>query len=69
MPTRPKIKMVVDGKRTRRMKAFHEEDVYDSRKAAMDELRRELGWIYGQTDEDYLESLKTVGVTVTFEEI
>lgn len=62
--------MIVTGKASRspRRTAFSEtEDVRD-RKEGLRWLRMSLGSIQGQTDEQYLDALKALGITVAFEE-
>lgn len=63
------IEMTVTGDKRGDREAFHELDTFRSRTAALGFLRLQLGGIHGQSDEDYLEGLKSVGVTVSFREI
>lgn len=63
------MKMTVTGKSSRkpRRSAFTEVEYIKDRKEGMQILRDELGYIHGQTDEQYLAALAEVGVTVVFE--
>jgi len=63
------LKMTVTGKRQGRNKAFQEVEIVKDRKEGIQCLRRELGSIAGQTEQQYLDALAATGVTVTFEEI
>jgi hypothetical protein len=63
------VRMTVTGKRMGRMRAWREMEEFPSRAQALQHVRVQLGGIYRQSDEDYLESLKTVGVTIEFEEV
>lgn len=64
------MKMIVTGKarRSPRRAGFTETETVRDRKEGLHILRMELGYIQGQTEEQYLTALEQVGITVIFEE-
>ena len=64
------MKMIVTGKASRkpRRTAFQEVEQVANRERGMRILKAEMGYIDGQTDEQYLAALEQVGIIVRFEE-
>ena len=64
------IEMNVKAKARRRGRlAFDETSEHATRADALAELRLHLGYVVGQTDDEYLKALADCGVAVTFKEV